>query len=78
MISDPPEVEFTPAFFPMTDIELQARQILEENHNEEYLHDLSDRIRHAVATIDLYRQTGFTLSTPESVLLSLEDMIAMF
>lgn len=68
-----------PTFLPVTEIETVARQIILEDYQDDpYLAELVVRIRAAVNTLDLFRDTGFTLSTPESIIESLENMCAMF
>ncbi len=68
-----------PTFFPVTEIETVARRIILEDYQDDpYCAELAVRIRSALNTLDLFRETGFTLSTPESIITSLENMCAMF
>lgn len=68
-----------PTFLPVTEIETRARQIIQASYDgNQYLSDLALRIQSALSNLDLFRETGFTLSTPESVISSLENMCAMF
>ena len=71
---------YNPTFFPVTEIESTARGLLKEKYYEDnvYLMDLALRIESLVDQLDLFRETGFCLSTPASILESLEDMCAMF
>jgi len=76
--SPSPPLEIIPVYFPVTPTEVRAREIMCENFADSYLKDLANRIRNAISSLDLYRETGFSLSEPNSVIRSLEAMCEMF
>lgn len=70
---------FKPTFFPVTETEITSRAILQEKDiSDPFLLDLIKRIKDSVELLDQFRETGFILSSPESVLESLENMCSFF